>query len=254
MLGPAKKKRAAIADADDMRMTIENGDVIIFKPDGGKLLLNREEQVMFADLPDENYKAMDGVVCFKNCRLIDTPMSGQEAYILSRCPSMFAHQEGPKTVFRVYTLSGVNRLMKTNEGYWPSLKFLKSYFFIGAKTVNEVRLMVEESEASMDDLIDDYLSSRTREHTVAAEMRGSNQVPMAAGTSGPKVYVLMKPTAATDTNTNKDNADMKLAAIIESARVEFLEHDEGDEEKKPAAKATTAAALDTTVNDPGNTF
>ena len=155
MLGPAKKKRAAIADADDMRMTIENGDVIIFKPDGGKLLMNREEQVMFADLPDENYKAMDGVVCFKNCRLIDTPMSGQEAYILSRCPSMFAHQEGPKTVFRVYTLSGVNRLMKTNEEYWPSLKFLKSYFFIGAKTVNEVRLMVEESEASMDALMDD---------------------------------------------------------------------------------------------------
>ena len=64
----------------------------------------------------------------------------------------------------------------------------------------------------------------------------------------------MKPAAATDTNTNKDNADMKLAAIIESAMVEFLEHDEGDEEKKPAAKATTAAALDTTVNDPGNTF
>ena len=31
--------------------------------------------------------------------------------------------------------------------------------------------------------------------------------------------------------------------------------DEGDEEKKPAAKASTTAASDTTaVNDPGNTF
>jgi hypothetical protein len=156
---------------------------------------------LFTDLPYEDYKALDGVVCFKNGRLIDTPMSGQEAYILSRCPSMFAHQEGPKTVFHVYTLSGVKRLMESNVGYRPSFNFLKSHLFIGAKTLNKVRLMVEESDARMTDMIDAYLSSRTMEHTAAAEMHGSNQDPMAPETSGPEVYVLMKPAAAMDTNT-----------------------------------------------------
>jgi hypothetical protein len=257
MMGPPKSKKAAkAAIADGMWIIMANGDAIMVKLDGGKLLLNREQKVLFAELPDENYKILDGVVCFTTCRLIETPMSGQEAYILSRCPSMFAYQEGPKTVYRVYTLSGVNRLMESNVEYHPSINFLKSHHFNGAKTLAEVRLMVEGTDARMNDIIDAYLSSRTMGHTAAAGMRGSNQDPMASETSGSEVYVLMKPAATMDTNNNKDNADMKPASTNDSEMVGFFEQDEGDEEKKPAAKESTTAASDTTtaVNDPGNTI
>ena len=116
--------------------------------------------------------------------------------------------------------------------------------------------MVELSDARITDMIDAYLSSRTTEHTAAAKMHGSTQDHMAPPeTSGPEVYVeLMKPAAAMDTNTSKDNAKMKPATTTDSEMVGFFEHDEGDDEKKPVAKATTTAASDTTVNDPGNTF
>ena len=147
--------------------------------------------------------------------------------------------------------------MNTNVEYYPGVNKLKNDQINGAKTLNELRLMVKESDAKMAALVNAILSARTAEHTAAAEMRGNKQDPMAAETSGPEVYVLMNPAAAEDTKTDKDNAEMKPATTPASEMGGLLKHDEGDEEKKPAAKAkaTTSAASGTTaVNDPGNTF
>jgi hypothetical protein len=115
--------------------------------------------------------------------------------------------------------------MESNKEYHPSINFLKSHLFNGAKTLAEVRLMVEESDARMNDMSDAFLSSRTMGHAAAARMRGSNQDPMAPETSGPGVYVLIKPAATMDTNNNKDNADMKMATTTDSEMFGFSEHE-----------------------------